>query len=135
MRVKNGLKKIIFVVLLCICGLSFPQWNAEAANVTFGQSILPVRFVYLDQEGEVSSIWSNVSAKDKVYVVKFFNEKTRSEVGIDKGLLVRYRTAMTQDENQAVKLKGFARNNNMFTQASIDFVEKGDYLEEVHTIV
>ena len=132
---KKDVKKIILVVFIFLWGFSFPQWSAEAANVTFGQSILPVRFVYLDQEGEVSSIWSNVSARDKVYVVKFFNEKTKSEVRMSEGLLARYRTAIVQDENQAGKLKSFVRNSNTFTQASVDFVEKGDYFEEVHTIV
>ena len=135
MRVKKGVKNVIFVVLALLCGVSFPRWDAEAANVSLGQSILPVRFVYLDQEGEISNIWSNISAKDKVYVVKFFNEKTRSEVGMNDDLLVRYRMAIVRDENQAVKLKSFARNNNAFIQASVDFIEKEDCFEEVHTIV
>lgn len=51
-----------------------------AAGVEMSQSILPVKFVYLKKSGEVAKIWSNVSEKDDLYVVKFFDASSGLEV-------------------------------------------------------
>lgn len=57
------------------------------------QSILPVKFVYLKEGGEVARMWSNVSEKDDLYVVKFFDASSGLEVSADIQAFYFYETA------------------------------------------
>jgi len=135
MRVKNSGKFLVILGFFVFCCFGFLAKDVEASNVSFGQRILPVRFVYLDNEGAIKNIWSNISAKDSLYVVKFFDEKTKKEVRADEGLFERYRTSVKDDQEGSIVSKAFKGENKYFTQVSIDFVKKEGVFEEIQTIV
>jgi len=63
-------------------------------SVTFTQAILPVRFVYVDEMGEIIRIWSNVKSTDTSYVLKFF--KNELELEKNENLLFSYYKTMEE---------------------------------------
>lgn len=98
------------------------QKACASSDMQFGQSILPVRFVYLDQEGDVGKIWSNVSQDDSQYVIKFFDEK-KQEMPPSRYLVAQYFKA-----GQETIIDG------RITKCT-QLIEKDNYIEEVRTIV
>jgi hypothetical protein len=64
--------------------------EVEKGNVSFSQSILPVRFVYIDVNGEVVKIWNNVRKGDDVYVLKFFSFEENEELDFNSELFRIY---------------------------------------------
>lgn len=130
---KNQLLCSLLLGAVFFC--SIPVGQAQAANVSFGQSILPVRFVYLDKQGGIKNIWSNVSVNDKAYVVKFFDDKTKKEVSRNEKLLGEYQKSIVRKEEQIFPDKELFAKTDKKIQLSIDFIKKDNSLEEVQTIV
>jgi hypothetical protein len=122
MNIRNVLQNgVVFVMLVSIL-LGVPAQSASAANTTMSQSILPVRFVYLQKDGNINRIWSNVTEKDEVYVVKFFDEK-KKEVPMDKKNILEY----TQKSQTTIVSKQSTQE--------IQFVAGSDGIEEIKTVV
>lgn len=131
--IKNKLFGSLLLGMMFFCSISASQ--VQAANVSFGQSILPVRFVYLDKRGEIKDIWSNISSKDGAYVVKFFDNKTKKEIGLNEKLLGDYQKNIAQNERQNFIDKALLAKSGKKVQLSIDFIKKDNLLEEVRTVV
>jgi hypothetical protein len=100
---------------------------AGASDVNFSQSILPVKIVYLDSESEIKNIWSNVSVKDEIYVIKFFDLQKNIELGMDGYLWNSYQQFEIEKANYNFGEKEIS--------VTVDFVRKNNNLEEVQTFV
>lgn len=99
--------------------------EAEAKNsVNFSQSILPVKFVYLNDKKQIRKVWSNTRETDSVYVVKFFSDKDKKELAVEKKLLAKFKKASIKQEV-----------NNNLQSLRVDFIESEGSLEEIHTFV
>jgi len=123
MNIKNVLQVCVFslavgAALFCV----FPQKALAATNTTMSQSILPVRFVYLEKNGTIDHIWSNVTEKDSAYVVKFF-DKEKKEVSMEKRMILKY-----------VEKSKEAAISRQSTQ-EIRFIESAQGIEEIKTVV
>ena len=92
------------------------------SNMNFSQKILPVNFVYLNKKGDIGSVWSNVSASDDLYVVKFFDEK-KHEVPLSQNLLRQFAK------------KSESMTSSMSVSEHVQFVQKGSVLQEIKTLV
>jgi hypothetical protein len=109
--------------------------GTQAAEVHFGQSILPVRFVYLDHNGQITKIWSNVSEKDSVYIIKYFDEKSQKEVALESNNVFNSyqniidQTQLISGSVSAADMKGDTVQDNL----AIDFVKINNTVEEIHT--
>jgi hypothetical protein len=119
------LLKMAAIFLLLIF---FPN-SAGASNVNFSQSILPAKIVYLDSSLKIKNIWSNVSTKNGVYVIKFFDLVKNVELSMNRYLLDSYQQFET--ENLAFNYSGANENMN----ATVDFIQKNNNLEEIRTFV
>jgi hypothetical protein len=139
MRVKK-IKKIIFLNVLmcalCLGGFSLPE-NVSADNINFSQSILPVRFIYLNNSGSIEKIWSNISDGDNLYVVKCIDSKSQKEINMNENIFGNYQSMIEKSGTVSgtifpnVTKSYFAQNNNY--NIAIDFVKNNNYIEEVHT--
>ncbi len=114
-----GVKLFVFVSIFFV----FSMKVEAKSNIGLSQSILPVKFVYLDEKKHISRVWSNVQEIDSVYVVKFFSEKNKEELISNELLLSKFKDKEIRQENR-----------NLQT-LKIDFIENGNKLEEVHTFV
>ena len=100
--------------------------------MTFSQSILPVKMVYVDQEGSVRNIWSNVSSGDSLYALKFLDYKSNQEREMNDGLMKNYQESVLS----SCSLEKSYENSIFYKQRisfNVDFINKGTVLEEVHT--
>jgi hypothetical protein len=139
MRVEKTEKIVFLSVLawvLCFGGFLLPK-NVSADNINFSQSILPVRFVYLNKSGSIEKIWSNISGKDSLYVVKCIDSKSQNEISMNENVLVSYQDMVKR--SGAVSGTIFPNMaENYFSQKNeysiaIDFIKSNNYIEEVHT--
>ncbi|HBI34133.1 MAG TPA: hypothetical protein DEA43_03030 [Candidatus Moranbacteria bacterium] len=123
MSIKNVLQVCLFsLVVGAALFLILPEKTLAATNTTMSQSILPVRFVYLEKDGAIDSIWSNVTEKDSLYVVKFF-DKEKKEVLTQQSMLLKY-----------VEKSKTATVSRQSTQET-KFVKTDSGIEEIKTIV
>lgn len=139
MRVKK-IVKIIFLNFLIwtLCFSWFlPPQKALAANVNFSQSILPVRFVYINNQGNIEKIWSNISEKDDLYVVKCIDAKSQKEVSMNDKLLMSYQDMVKKSGTVSgtifpdVTRNYFSQKDNY--SVAVDFLKFNNYVEEVRT--
>ena len=99
----------------------FSAQNVRAENMNFSQKILPVQFAYLNDKKEIENIWSNVSATDDQYVLKFIDQKSKVEVVPDNKLLQNFQQEKTKE----------AFVSSAFL--TVDFIQSGKKVEEVRT--
>lgn len=102
--------------------------KTEAANINFSMSILPVRFVYLDNKGEIEKIWSNVAENDSLYAIKFFNYNKKIELPENQEFMDKY---FSYIENQK-KCEFFSGGK---INRIVEYKKNGDTFEEIQTIV
>jgi len=135
----NFIKKQSFIgcvmVVVLIANFFLPSL-ANAQVVNFSQSILPVRFVYLDNQNEIQKIWSNVSSDDSLYVVKFLNQKSQKEIKMNSNIFGDYqnmirRSKLMSGELLASSLNSYNKGNSR--SLSVDFIQDKNSIEEVHT--
>ncbi|HAS00256.1 MAG: hypothetical protein US57_C0004G0006 [Candidatus Moranbacteria bacterium GW2011_GWC2_37_73] len=123
MNIKNVLQVSLFFLVVGAALFCVSSKQALAAtSTTMSQSILPVRFVYLEKNGAIDSIWSNVTEKDSAYVVKFF-DKEKNEVSMQQRMILKYvekskETTVSRQSTQEIK-----------------FVETKNGIEEIKTVV
>lgn len=126
------------VLAVAVALLSFPALT-HAQEMRFSQSILPVRFVYLDGRGEIERIWSNVSAKDDLYVIKFFAfsrreiKPTSENVGGYRKIIQSANVGFT--EANIFERGKFFEDNRGVVAPEVEFVQKDASIEEIHTYV
>ena len=123
------------MVVVLIANFFLPSL-ANAQVVNFSQSILPVRFVYLDNQNEIQKIWSNVSSDDSLYVVKFLNQKSQKEIKMNSNIFGDYqnmirRSKLMSGELLASSLNSYNKGNSR--SLSVDFIQDKNSIEEVHT--
>lgn len=136
MKMRNALKfgMIFAAVAVAFFGMFLEQ--ASASEMKMRQQILPVRFVYLDKNGSVDHVWSNVSEKDSEYVVKFFDKKTDKEIFSEEKMLKNYQDFVLKNQVIEPELKkGLVAIDCGRSNLVVNFIQTrgGDKLEEVHT--
>jgi hypothetical protein len=126
-RRKSKRVKLVLKMAAIFLPFIFSPNIAGASNVNFSQSILPAKIVYLDDKSEIKNIWSNVSAKDEIYIIKFFDLQKNIELGMDGYLWDSYQQFEIEKANYNFGEKEIS--------ATVDFVRKNNSLEEVQTFV
>ncbi len=114
--------------------------SPKSVNVTFSLTILPVRFVYINENGDIERIWNNALNKHDLYGLKFYStENEKDEINPTYKQLSAYYTII-QNTNEffegdiyKINETKLQEKNNSFT---VDFVknEKGN-ITEVHTLI
>ena len=120
---REKIRLLFFWFFLLFLSLFFSNSSNAFSNVSLNQSILPVKFVYLDVSGKIDDIWSNVAETDSLYVVKFMDAKRKTKIETNERLLGAYQEKIKQE------------NNFSSGSLTIDFVNNGKILEEVRTYV
>ena len=98
--------------------------KVAASDINFGQKIFPVKFVYVTDTGNVESIWSNVSSKDDIYVVKFFDAEKKNEIASDQKMI----SLFSQNDNENQISIAFTKKTQLIQKENL-------FLEEITTIV
>jgi len=129
MRVMKNFSKLIFFLGVLAVMLGVPA-KTFSASVNLNQSILPVSFVYLDKKGEIEKIWSNISANDNLYVLKFFSAEKNLELPKNQKFISLFQEAVTQKE---IFLNGSGSPDHACL--SVNFRQDGQILEEIRTYV
>lgn len=93
--------------------------NVQASGVQMNQSILPVKFVYLDKHDKISNVWTNVAENDDQYVLKFLRSDGKEDVGGNSDLVALF----------VKKYQNPANNNN----EDVRFLQSSNGMEEVRT--
>lgn len=122
MNIKNVLQNCAFFLAVGAALFLNSSEQVLAANTTMSQSILPVRFVYLEKDGSIDHIWSNVTEKDSQYVVKFFDIKQK-EISTEKNMILTY---VEKSKKDIVSRQS--------TQETL-FLERAGGIEEIKTVV
>jgi len=123
MRVKNFLKFLGIFVTIFVLQIATVD-KVAASDINFGQKIFPVKFVYVTDTGNIESIWSNVSSKDDMYVVKFFDAEKKNEITSDQKML----SLFSQNDNENQISIAFTKKTQLIQKDSL-------FLEEITTIV
>lgn len=93
--------------------------DVQASGVQMSQSILPVKFVYLDKHDKINNVWTNVAENDNQYVLKFLHPDGKEEAASNSELVKLF-----------VKKYQNPSNNNI---EDVRFLQSKDGLEEVRT--
>jgi len=114
--------------------------NSNTTTVTLSLKIIPVRFVYLNDEYEIVKIWNNVKEEDQVYALKFYKEDEKTELIVGDDVRAEYFEIVketdifkqgiiyTQNSEKGIQ-KNYARN------LEIDFNNTPAGIEEIHTLM
>jgi len=116
------------------------SFSSNSTNVTLSLKIIPVRFVYLNDNYEIVKIWNNVKEEDQVYALKFYKEDEKTELIVGDDVTAEYFEIVketdifkqgiiyTQDSQKVVQ-KNYARN------LEIEFNNTSSGVEEIHTLM
>ena len=88
--------------------------------------------VYVDKKGDVRDIWSNVSSRDNLYAVKFFDYESKKETETNEKLLENYQRSVLKNFLSEAAYKNDLSYDRRIS-FNVDFVSRGSSLEEVHT--
>lgn len=133
MRVKATIAILSVLSVILTSGFAFSP-KASASEINMSQRILPVRFIYLNRNGGIEKVWSNVTDADSLYAIKFFDAKTQAEVSSNPKLVNDYQRVVSQSRLVSGTafpdrtISDFSRNNLM-----VNFVQKDGVMEEVRT--
>lgn len=106
--------------------------NAQK-SVQMSQSILPVRVAYVNEKGDVSGFWSNVSVLDNVYAIKFYRKNSTEEIRPDSHLMFEFAEKYAAEKNGT--LSGSFYHDKKQNKSVKIIVESGSIVQEVETIV
>ena len=106
-------------------------------NVEFKLTILPVRFVYIE-DGEIVKIWNNTKENDSRYALKFFDNQTEEEINPTKTMYATYNQLITQldvfsDGIIFEKGQTVTTDEKVTWDIQMNYTSKGS--EEVHTYI
>ena len=119
-----GKIRVASVIWIAFAGILLSAGRVGAAeNIDFSQRILPVRFVYLDEQGQAKRSWSNVQNQDAVYVFKIFDNQGR-ELSLAEG-------ARKKSLQEVVSQTVIERKKSEYST----LLESGSALREVKTVV
>lgn len=114
--------------------------ESSAGEVNFAQAILPVRLVYLGNDGAVEKIWNNVTSGDNSYFVKFYSVSGKKEIIPTEKNFNEYESLVCRSNSSKLNT-AFAKNianppfleNGNEMNFEINFIKKETVIEEVHT--
>lgn len=115
------------------------QKKDNEVKITFSFEILPVRFVYINEEGGITRIWNNTENKHQRYVLKFFKNDTEEEVEPSEKHLDSYYTIIQNTNNFYegdifdLALTTFTLDNSKDIDVKFLSDETGE-ITEVHTL-
>lgn len=134
MKLSSVLNCIFSFTVLCFTIFSPPAVYAGNTFIDLEQSILPVRFIYLDSEQNIIKIWNNVGPFDRAYVIKFYTNT--SEIEIDQDLIERYTNLLSQiDPFKYGYISTNENNTSLLRQHEINLLIINDGYEEIHTYI
>jgi hypothetical protein len=111
--------------------------SSNRTNVTFSVTILPVRFVYVEN-GQIVKIWNNTTENDTEYVLKFLDYESNEELVETEQLTIAYFEAIQGIDvfEQGVI---FERTSTTFVDntrsSEVQFNYTATGVEEVHTFI
>lgn len=133
----NCIFSIFFFCFLLLAPQSTVFAAPSSTAITFKQVILPVRFVYVDSNGQINNIWNNVTTIDDLYVVKFFNNIDKSEIPQTDSLIERYTEIISNtssfNQGEIYKINKLSSNNSKINNLDISFQYTTLGLNEIHT--
>jgi hypothetical protein len=113
-------KSILFAIWIFSSMFLWSCDNVLASGVQMSQSILPVKFVYLDKHNKISDIWTNVAENDNQYVLKFVRPDGKEDV-------------VANSELVALFVKKNQNSVSCSDVADVRFLQNNEGLEEVRT--
>ena len=107
--------------------------------VEFKLTILPVRFVYVNDLNEIIKIWNNVKGNDRLYVLKFFKEDEKTEISENPLLKRKYLEAMKGldafKKGVIYSQEGIKSKENYAQRIKVDFSNSSTGTEEIYTYI
>ena len=113
---------------------------AKDTQVEFNLAILPVRFVYLDEQKQISKIWNNASINDQQYLLKFFDSENR-EIKINNQQIIKQYFTILESTNPFDEGYIFDRESNKYSSNTaiqdlkIELKSSSFGLEEIYTYI
>jgi len=111
--------------------------SSNSAEVTFSITILPVRFVYIEN-GQIVKIWNNTTENDTEYILKFLDYETNERLMETEQLTIAYFQALQGIDvfEQGIIFKRTTTtfvDNTPSSEIKFNYTSKG--VEEVHTFI
>lgn len=129
--IRSALAAVIIIFL-------FPHL-AYGGEMRLKQSILPVRFVYLNSDGEIARIWNNVTQKDDFYAIKFYASGSKKEISPTGKNLSNYQELLDRrncfQEGDIFNYNQREPGGNHKEEFKVDFIKRYKSIEEIHTYV
>jgi len=128
----------VFFSFLLNFQISALAWDNSATNTQFEQSILPVRFIYLNNNDDVVKIFNNVTETNTAYILKFYREDTNSEVPISDSLLNNFKQLINKVDISQQGFIDIGQNNQNARQVigpAVEFFNSPQGLQEIHTFI
>ena len=111
----------------------------SSTDVEFKLTILPVRFVYVNDLNEIIKIWNNVKENDSLYVLKFFKEDEKTEISENPLLKRKYLEAMKGldafKKGVIYSQEGITPRGNYAQRMKVDFSNSSTGIEEIYTYI
>lgn len=111
----------------------------SSTDVEFKLTILPVRFVYVNDLNEIIKIWNNVKENDSLYVLKFFKEDEKTEISENPLLKRKYLEVMKGldafKKGVIYSQEGITPRGNYAQRMKVDFSNSSTGTEEVYTYI
>lgn len=111
----------------------------SSTDVEFKLTILPVRFVYVNDLNEIIKIWNNVKENDRLYVLKFFKEDEKTEISENPLLKRKYLEVMKGldafKKGVIYSQEGITPRGNYAQRIKVDFSNSSTGTEEIYTYI
>lgn len=142
-KLLRALLPLIFLIMSLPQLLAKKELNivvAKTAQVKFNLAILPVRFVYLDEQKQISKIWNNTTINDQQYLLKFFDSSNRELTVNNQQIIEQYFTILEStdpfDEGYIFdrEIKTYS-SNTAIQDLKIELKSSSLGLEEIYTYI
>lgn len=142
-KLLRALLPLIFLIMSLPQLLAKKELNivvAKDVQVEFNLAILPVRFVYLDEQKQISKIWNNTTINDQQYLLKFFDSSNRELTVNNQQIIEQYFTILEStdpfDEGYIFDREIKTYSSNVPVQnLNIDLKSSSLGLEEIYTYI
>lgn len=128
----------VFFSFLLNFQIPIRAWGNSSTNTQFQQSILPVRFIYVDDQEDIVKVFNNVVGSNTQYVIKFFNADNEQEIGVNPGLLSKYQEFINNVDISETGFSTSSLDNKTTSQDGrpmIELINSPQGLQEIHTII
>lgn len=142
-KLLRALLPLIFLIMSLPQLLAKKELNivvAKTAQVKFNLAILPVRFVYLDEQKQISKIWNNTTINDQQYLLKFFDSSNR-ELTVNNQQIIEQYFKILESTNPFAEGYIFDRastkysSNTAIQDFKIELKSNSLGLEEIYTYI